>query len=188
MTEAKEKPVHKTMVTPHPESVANLSGWKRPTTAYILLETPQLNILGDGIREWGKGLTTINAESRAEVMHQVDFYLNKGGRVLDYGNFPKLNDASAKRADKAMQYSRGGTENPWDTLERHVKLKMAADVGWRDEKEEMLKEMDALKAKLAEAEAKKEVKEAKSVESDAKKEAKPSKEKETAGGSVYSAK
>ena len=174
MTEAKEKPVHKTMVTPHPESIPNLTGWKRPVTAFVLLETPQLNILADGVTSWGKGLTTINAESRAEVMHQVDFYLNKGGRILDYGNFPKLNDPSARRAEKAMQYSKGGTENPWDALERHVKMKMSADVGWRDEKEEMQKEMDALKAKLAEAEAKKEVKDSKA-----------SKEKD---GSLYTAK
>lgn len=155
MTESKPKPVYKTMVEPHPDSIPNLTGWKRPTHAYVLMEMPQYNILAEGRMSVGKGLATLNAESRAEIMHQVDYYANKGGRVLDYGNFPKFNDSNPKRAEKAMHYSQGSGVNAWDALERHVKLRMSADVNWRDEKAAMQEEVDALKAKLAEATAKK---------------------------------
>lgn len=155
MTEEKKLTVYKTMVEPHPDSIPNLTGWKRPKHAYVLLEIPQYNLGMNGTITPGKGLCTVNAESRPEVMHHVDFYINKGGRVLDYGNFPKLGDPIAKRAEKALHYSQGTGVNAWDALERHVKQRMSGDMNWREEKARLEEENNALKAKLAEQTARK---------------------------------
>ena len=149
MRPKKAATVHPTLVAPHPDSIPNLTSWRRPKTAYVLLEFPQCNIISDGEFEWGMGLCTVNAESRAEVIGNVENILNKGGRILDYGNFPKLNDPNPQRHDKAMIYS-GGKVNSWDALEKFVKNRMAGDMGWRDEKAEMEQEINALKAKVAE--------------------------------------
>ena len=154
MTANPNDAVYKTLVEPHPDSIPNLTGWKRPTHAYVLIEMPQWNLTASG-KTLGKGLYTLNAESRAEVMHLVDAALNEGGRILDYGNFPKFNDVNNRRAEKAMHYSQGGMNNPWDTLEKHVRMKMNPDITWNAEKAAMQAEVDALKAKLAEQNAKK---------------------------------
>ncbi len=155
MIEEIEKPkVYKTMIEPHPDSIPNLTGWQRPQHAYVLIEIPQINILSEGRRVAGKGLYTLNAESRAEVQHMVDRSLNEGGRILDYGNFPKTDDPNAARREKARHYSKGG-ENPWDLLENFVKMKMAKDRNWESEKKNLVNENDALRAKLAELEARK---------------------------------
>ena len=155
MTEEKKLSVYKTMVEPHPDSIANLTGWKRPKHAYVLLEIPQFNLGANGTITPGKGLCTVNAESRPEVMHQVDFYINKGGRVIDYGNFPSLNDSSAQRREKAVHYSQGTGVNAWDALERHVKQRMSGDMNWKEEKAALEDELNALRSKLAEQTAKK---------------------------------
>jgi hypothetical protein len=154
-TKKTEKPVHKTMIEPHPDSIPNLTGWKRPAHAFVLLEVPQRNIIKDGEYSYSKGLLTINAESRAEVMHQVEAYIGKGGRVLDYGNFPKLNDANPRRAEKARIYGQGSGQNPWDTLEHALRVKMSPDSNRQEQILAKDAEINALKAKLAEIEAKK---------------------------------
>lgn len=151
-----EVPVFKTMVKPnHPDTIANLTGWKEPKGAYVLLEVPQYNIKKDGVIERGMGLTTVNAESRAQMQHHVDIYIAKGGRVLHYGNFPRMNDASPKRAEKAYQYSEGKGVNPWDALEAHVKMRMTGDVQAIKQIASLEDEVNALKAKLAEKEKRK---------------------------------
>jgi hypothetical protein len=152
MTDASRPSVYKTMVEPHPDSIPNLTGWERPKHAYVLLEIPQINLVANGGRVSGKGLATVNAESRAEVMHIVDQIISEGGRVLDYGNFPKLNDPNPKRAEKALHYSKGSGQNAWDALERYVKMRMAGDVNWKDERQKLEDELNVLRAKLMEQE------------------------------------
>lgn len=148
--------IHATAVQPKEETLQYLKGWRPPKGAYVLFETKEWHLKSDGIREVGTGLMTLNAESRADIAHQVDYYLNKGYRILDYGNFPKFNDQNPSRAAKAQHYSQGAGINPWDALEKYVRQKMEADVNWKAEKAAMQFEMDALKAKLAAELAKKE--------------------------------
>lgn len=151
-----ELAMYKTMVEPHPDSEKNLLGWRRPKTAYVLLEIPQYNIIADGVRTVGKGLVTVNAESRADVINQVEIYINKGGRILDYGNFPKLTDANPARASKARLYSQGSGMEPWGALEKFCRMKVEGDLRADHEKDLMKQEIDALKAKLQAQEAIKE--------------------------------
>jgi hypothetical protein len=101
---------------------------------------------------------TLNAESRPDIGHHVEFYLQKGFRILDYGNFPKFSDQSASRAAKARHYSQGSGINPWDALEKFVKQKMASEIGWDEQKEKYENELNVLKRKLAEEQKKLEVK------------------------------
>lgn len=154
MTDAKALPVFKTMVpVTHPDIVKALTGWRQPRTAYILMECPQLNIIGEGQREWGMGLVTYNAESRAEIMGWVENTLSKGGRVLHYDNFPKLNDSKSSRVEKALLYGGGKGANPWDILARQLDTHMARDLGLKDTIAQQKEEIDALHAKLAALEA-----------------------------------
>lgn len=154
--QSKKSEVFETMVkVTHPDMVKALTGWRPPKGAYVLLEVPQLNIVADGVREWGKGLMTLSCESRAQMQHHVDHYISKGGRVIHYGQFPKLNDPNPKRAEKAYQYSEGKGVNPWDALEAHVRMRMAGDVTHLAEVSKLEEENNALKAKLAEMLSKK---------------------------------
>lgn len=122
------------------------------------MEQPQLNIISEGQREWGKGLVTLNAESRAEIMGWVDNALTKGGRVIHYDNFPRLDDRRSDRVGKAQLYGGGKGSNPWDILARQLDTHMARDLGLKDTIEQQQKEIDALRAKVAAIEAAKEQK------------------------------
>jgi primosomal protein N'' len=151
-----QQKIYETAVQPKEETIQYLTGWSPPKGAYVLFETREWHLKSDGVRELGTGLMTLNAESRADIAHQVDFYLNKGFRILHYGNFPKFNDQNPARAAKAQHYSQGAGVNPWDALEKYVRMKMEADVNWKAEKATMQLELDALKQKLAAELAKKE--------------------------------
>lgn len=153
-----KKEVYKTIVQPKEETLTYLTGWKRPQHAYILFETKELHVSHDGERRWGTGLMTLNAESRPEIYHHVDIYLQKGFRILDYGNFPKFTDKSAARAAKAQHYSQGAGINPWDNLEKFVKQKMASEINWDERASNYENEISVLKKKLAEEQAKLSVK------------------------------
>jgi hypothetical protein len=115
-----EKQAYKTMVEPRAEVIPQLAGWKRPKTAYILLEAKQYNLTSGGDMTPGYGLMTLDVEGRPEQMHRIDYYLKKGFRVLDYGNFPKLNDENPLRSARAELYSHGRGVNPWDLVARHL--------------------------------------------------------------------
>lgn len=149
-----KKEIYKTIVQPKPETLTYLEGWKRPVYAYILFETKEWHILHDGEKRLGTGLMTLNAESRPEIEHHLDIYLKKGFRILDYGNFPKFNDKDPRRAAKAMHYSQGRGINPWDGLEKAVKQKMASEISWSERANEYESEINALRRKLEEEQAK----------------------------------
>lgn len=155
MNNQKQTPVvFETMVKPtHPEIEKALTGWRPPKTAYILLEQPVLHIISEGEREWGMGLVTYNAESRVEVLGWVDNTLRKGGRILHYGNFPRLDSSNPKRVEKAMLYGGSKGSNPWDVLAKELDVKMAADTGLQSKIASQQEELDALRAKLAALEA-----------------------------------
>lgn len=150
--------VYKTIVQPKEETLRYLTGWKRPNYAYILFETKEWHVLHDGEKRLGTGLLTLNAESRPEIAHHIDFYIQKGFRILDYGNFPKFNDKNPARAAKAAHYSQGAGMNPWDNLEKAVKQKMASEIGWDARSAEYENEINVLKRKLEEERKKLEVK------------------------------
>ena len=151
--------VHPTIVQPRPETVKYLKGWKRPRTAYILFETKEWHLLNEGEKVLGTGLMTLNAESRPEIAHQVEIYLAKGFRILDYGNFPKFNDQNPARAAKATHYSQGAGVNPWDALEKFVKQKISSDLGWEHQRSQLESELNVLKQKLDQELQKKAVRE-----------------------------
>jgi hypothetical protein len=152
------KEVYKTIVQPKEETLQYLTGWKRPTHAYILFETKEWHLLHDGEKRLGTGLMTLNAESRPEIAHHVDAYIQKGFKILDYGNFPKFNDRNPQRAAKAHHYSQGAGINPWDALEKFVKQKMASEIDWDHRTAEYESEISVLKKKLEEERKKLEVK------------------------------
>lgn len=150
--------VYKTIIQPKEETIKYLTGWKRPSYAYILFETKEWHLLHDGEKRLGTGLLTLNAESRPEIQHHIDLYLQKGFRILDFGNFPKFNDKNPSRAAKAHHYSQGAGINPWDALEKFVKQKMASEITWDQRSAEYEGEISALKRKLDEERKKLEVK------------------------------
>ena len=154
----RKEEVYKTIVQPKEETIKYLTGWQRPAHAYILFETREWHLSHDGGKRLGTGLMTLNAESRPEIFHHVDIYLQKGFRILDYGNFPKFSDQSAAKAAKARHYSQGSGINPWDALERFVKQKMSSEIGWDEQKAAYESELNVLKKKLAEEQKKLEVK------------------------------
>ena len=153
-----KKEVYKTIVQPKEETLTYLTVWKRPVHAFILFETKEWHISNDGEKRQGTGLMTLNAESRPEIYHHVDMYLQKGFRILDYGNFPKFNDKNPARAAKAHHYSQGAGINPWDNLEKFVKQKMASEINWDERASNYENEISVLKKKLEDERKKLEVK------------------------------
>jgi hypothetical protein len=150
--------VYKTIVQPKEETLKYLTGWRRPGYAYILFETKEWHLSHDGEKRLGTGLMTLNAESRPEIAHHIEIYLQKGYRILDYGNFPSLSDKNPARAAKARHYSQGSGMNPWDSLEKFVKQKMASEIGWDEQKQTYENELNVLRRKLDEERKKLEVK------------------------------
>jgi hypothetical protein len=154
MTDEKKTFVFETMVKPsHPEVVAALTNFKPPREAYVLMEQPLLHIVSEGERKWGRGLVTFSAESRPEILGWVENTIAKGGRVIHYGNFPRLDDRRPSRVEKALLYGGKTGGNPWENLARTLDTKMASDTGLQDKVLEQQAELDALKAKLAALEA-----------------------------------
>lgn len=150
--------VYKTIVQPKEETLKYLTGWRRPSHAYILFETKEWHLSHDGEKRAGTGLMTLNAESRPEIGHHIDMYLQKGFRILDYGNFPKFSDRNPQRAAKASHYSQGAGINPWDALEKFVQQKMSSEINWDERSAKYESEISILKKKLDEERKKLEVK------------------------------
>lgn len=151
--------IHQTIVQPKPETLQYLTGWKKPRHAYVLFETREWHIKHNGSREEGTGLMTLNVESRPEQAHQIDIYLNKGFRIIDYGNFPKFTDKNPARAAKALHYSQGAGVNPWDNLEQTIKQKIKSEISWNVREAQLEDELNVLKQKLEEQNAKKALRE-----------------------------
>lgn len=155
----KASDVYQTVVQPKKETLQYLKGWKRPKHAYVLFETKEWHLGHDGQRRLGTGLMTLNAESRPEIAHQVEIYLGKGFRIIDYGNFPKFSDKNPSRAAKAVHYSQGAGINPWDSLEKFIQQKMTSEIAWDEQRAALQSENDVLRKKLQDLEAKKMIKE-----------------------------
>jgi hypothetical protein len=151
---------YQTMVTPLNETRQQLVGFTKPDFAYVLFEKKEWHLKEGGYKVPGVGLMTLNVEGRPEQTHQIDIYLKKGYRIIDYGNFPRLDDARPSRAAKARLYSQGAGINPWDELEKHIKnVGLNYDPSARQRLEESEKEVADLKARVAALSAKDEKKE-----------------------------
>lgn len=151
--------IYQTIVQPKAETLQYLTGWKKPRYAYVLFETREWHIKHNGAREEGTGLMTLNVESRPEQAHQIDIYLNKGFRIIDYGNFPKFTDKNPSRAAKALHYSQGAGVNPWDNLEQAIKQKMKSEISWNVRETQLEDELNVLRKKLEEQTEKKALRE-----------------------------
>lgn len=155
----KSDDIYRTIVQPSAETLQYLKGWKKPQSAYILLEKKVWHLQENGAKVLGTGLMTMDAESRPEITHHIERYLANGFRILDYGNFPKFNDNNPKRAKKALHYSQGNGINPWDILERFIQQKISRDLGWEHERSALETELNVLKQKLDQELQKKAIKE-----------------------------
>lgn len=96
-----------------------LEDHRPPNHAYIMFEKRGYSLKppGDLVPEFG--IATINVEHRPEQAGKLDYYvMQKGYKVIAYGNFPKLNDRNPRRAQVARWHSGVDGSNPWDELER----------------------------------------------------------------------
>lgn len=127
-----------------------LESHRAPNHAYILLEKRGLNLKPPGVLEPSFGLATLNVEHRPEQATKLDYYvMQKGFKVIGYGNFPKLNDKNPRRAQLAKWHSGVDGTNPWDELERRCLFYMNQGKD-KNELQKALEEKSSLEAKLAE--------------------------------------
>lgn len=137
-----------------PETLNYLKGWKRPNYAYVLFETRKWHLGKDMGLTPGTGLFTLNVEARPEQEQKLNFYvLKKRFRIIDWGNFPKLNDPNPNRAARARMYSGHKNANPWDSLENAILGFMQTNPNWKEEKAKFEDKERGLLAKVAAAEA-----------------------------------
>lgn len=154
----KPEPVlYKTKV-PHselkPETLNYLLGWKKPNYAYVLFEKREIHLNRDMSYRLGTGLMTLNLEARPEQESKLNYYVfKKRFRIIDYGNFPKINDNNPVRAAKARMYSGHNGANPWDSMEQTILGIMGHNPNWREDRARYEMEKTGLEAKLAAAEA-----------------------------------
>jgi hypothetical protein len=146
---------YKTMVPPLEQSTLDdLKGWKQPRYAYVLFESRQWSVKTE---KWGRSTFTLNVDARPDQLEKIDYYLNKGFRVIDYGSFPKSNSEDSRVQARVALY-RSGPEspNPWDTLKARLdreinKVDSTVIVKERDDiqakYEKAMAENEALKAK-----------------------------------------
>jgi len=129
-----------------PETVADLlRGWNPPKEmAYILFQTKNYEI---GAEEWRDGTFTLNVDGRPEQTEKVAYYvMQKGYKIIDYGNFPRANHPNPRIAMKAQIHTGPDRINPWDVLENVCKQFMGIEANKTARENELMK-------KLAEAEA-----------------------------------
>lgn len=151
---------YQTMITPLKETRQQLVGFTKPDFAYVLFEKREWHLKEGGYKVPGVGLMTLNVEGRADQSHQIDIYLKKGYRIIDYGNFPRFDDPKPSRAAKARLYSQGAGINPWDELEKHIKnVGLNYDPHAKQRLEESHKEIADLKARVEALTSKEEKKE-----------------------------
>lgn len=132
----------------HPEATDELRGWTPPRGAYVMLESPKIHLLPGAVKRPGAGLTFVDVSSAPDQQTLIEYYIRKGGRVLHWGNFPKNNSDNAKDKELAQMH-----RNAWDNLEVFLRGKLA-DAENAARAKRLEDENDALKRKLAEAEAK----------------------------------
>lgn len=138
-----------------PETLIYLKGWRPPRGAYVLFEKRQVHLLANATYRLGTGLMTLNLEARPEQESKLNYYVfKKKFRIIDYGNFPKLNDPDPIRAQKARMYSGANGANPWDAMEQTILGLMNANPNWKEERAKYDSTVAGLKAKLADMEAK----------------------------------
>ena len=135
------------------ETLKYLTDWKPPPHAYVLFEKRQIH-LGQNMKYTaGTGLCCINFEARPEQEQKLNYYvIKKRFRLIDWGNFPKLNDANPARAARARMYSGSDGRNPWDILEQAIISMMQTNPAWKEEKAAMAEREQGFKAKIAEME------------------------------------
>lgn len=145
----------KSPVQLHEETLRDLTGWTPPSHAYVMFEKKEWVMGQDQKRRrtWSIGL--INVENRPEQIGKLQYYVvQKGYRLIDWGNFPKLNDADTKRARKARLYSGPNGENPWDALEASCRSYSEMNPNWREEKSALEEKLKIAEERAARAEAK----------------------------------
>lgn len=119
---ARKDQVYKPMASVKPETLNYLKGFRRPNFAYVLFEKKQFHLKEGGAIVEGTGLMTLNVENRPEQMQKIEYYTGavKKFKIIDYGNFPKLNDPNPQRARLAKMHSGPDGSNPWDRLEQNL--------------------------------------------------------------------
>ena len=152
--QAEQDNVYKPMASVKPETLQYLKGWKRPKHAYILFEKRQFHLREGGNYVEGTGLFTMTVEHRPEQFEKIAYYTGpyKKFKIIDFGNFPKLNDSNPQRARLARMHAGKDGTNPWDGLEAQLRYAM----GEGNKIAQLEKEKAGLEAKLAAALAKKE--------------------------------
>lgn len=125
--------------------VEELKQFREPRFAYILFETKQFRISGNGERTPFKSLAIMNVSGKPEVIHRVRYLLGKGFRILHYANFPEFGGAQDK---VARLHSTKSGHNAWNILkgELHRELNLLNQVA--------AEAVQSYKDKVAELEAK----------------------------------
>lgn len=143
-----QKEPFQTMV-PVSDSVKDLlRGWKPPVdTAYILFQSKCYEISKE---EWRDSTFTLNVDGRPEQYEKVTYYvLNKGFKIIHYGNFPKANHPNPRIAQKAKIHTGPDQVNPWDVLESMCKRYMGIEQARSVEISELKQRVEKAEAALA---------------------------------------
>jgi hypothetical protein len=135
------------------ETSEHLKGWVEPTYAYVLFEARGRRVVGEGDFEVCTRLFTMNVEARPEQSEKVQYYLNKGFKIIHYGNFPTFSDPNPQRAQMAILHSKGSGSNMWHELKKFLDLHMKQGNA-QAENIKLKAEKDALEQKIAEFQAK----------------------------------
>jgi hypothetical protein len=144
-----------TMVAPlADETVDELRGWREPAGAYVMLESTKIHLMPGALKRVGTGLTFVDVSEVPDQQTKIEFYIRKGGRILHWGKFPKATSPDAKDKEKAQIHN-----NAWDRLEVFLKQKLI-DSENQGRVKVLEAEVDALRRKVAENDAKKKIKEA----------------------------
>jgi len=145
--------VFKTQVPPtRDETLTYLRGFRPPSTAYVLFEKQEIKVLGDGVRDFGTGLFTLNVEHRPEQITKVNQYLGKGFKVLHYDNFPGIHKTDSVAMRKARLYGGENQKNPWEELKASLDASIKNNPHWHVEMSEKDNQIAAAEAKAAEME------------------------------------
>lgn len=144
--------VFKTKIEPKESTKKELENWREPKHAYILFETrvnDQRKIDGVWVENKTTGIMAFNVQNRPDVGNKINFYIGKGYRIIHYGNFPTANSPRAEVQKHVRLHTGPDGRNPWDVLANTVEQAMGLNTFWQDEKNELLSQVEALKAKNA---------------------------------------
>lgn len=135
-------------ITEETQKLLNIQ--REPNYAYIMFEKKGYSLVPPGDYVPSNGIAILNVEQRPEQATKLDYYvMQKGFKVIGYGNFPKLDDRNPRRRALAKWHSGPEGDNPWDSLEKRCKFYMgqAAEKGQLAKLQE---EKSALEAQLEE--------------------------------------